>query len=214
MSTKPTQRISRPAAAIVAFSASAALLLVAAQCGSPGDAHAGSSKTSAKASVDRDAGIAAWSVVYDVLQHPRCLNCHPAGDAPLQGDDSHPHAQNVTRGPDGHGLYAMRCDACHQKQNLPGAHLPPGAPTWHLPHPKTPLVFEGNSRGELCEQMRDRSRNGGKSPEELFHHIAEDKLVLWGWDPGVGRTPVSTPHAEVVAAMRAWVDSGCACPPK
>ena len=33
-------------------------------------------------------GISAFQDVYEVLQHPRCLNCHPSGDAPLQTDAS------------------------------------------------------------------------------------------------------------------------------
>ncbi len=154
----------------------------------------------------------AWDTVYEVLLHPRCANCHPAGDVPLQGDDGHPHAQNVRRGPDGHGLFAMRCETCHQTRNLAGPHLPPGAPSWHLPGPDMPLVFVGRSKSDLCRQLRDPARNGGKTPEELFSHLAEDPLVLWGWDPGEGRAPVPVPHAEFVAAVRAWIDGGCECP--
>jgi len=45
----------------------------------------------------------AFLQVYKVFTSPRCQNCHPAGDAPLQGDDSHIHMQNVNRGKDGHG---------------------------------------------------------------------------------------------------------------
>jgi hypothetical protein len=75
-----------------------------------------------------------------------------------------------------------------------------------------PLVFEGLGRGELCRQLRDPARNGGKTPDELVHHVAEDALVRWGWDPGEGRAPVSTPHEEFVRAMRTWVERGCACP--
>src|SRR6185436_12198909 len=56
--------------------------------------------------------LAAWDTIYGVLQHPRCMNCHPVGDAPLQGDDSHVHAQYVTRGADGQGAVGMRCDTC------------------------------------------------------------------------------------------------------
>src|SRR2546426_5000731 len=51
-----------------------------------------------------DAGArAAFLDVYKVLMHPRCMNCHPSGDSPLQGDDSHAHVQNVKRGQDGKG---------------------------------------------------------------------------------------------------------------
>jgi hypothetical protein len=157
-------------------------------------------------------GSAAFDVVYSVLQHPRCLNCHPAGDAPLQGEDGRPHAQEVRRGPEGEGLYGMRCDACHQTANLEGAHLPPGAPNWHLPTPEMPLVFEDKSPTELCRALRDPAQNGGKTPDALLEHVASDPLVLWGWDPGPGRFPVTTPHAEFVAAMRAWVEGGCGCP--
>jgi hypothetical protein len=153
-----------------------------------------------------------WDVIYRVLEHPRCMNCHPAGDAPLQGDESHPHAQNVQRGTDGHGMFAMRCETCHQTTNLAGAHLPPGAPTWRLPDPKMPLVFQGRSSSELCRQLKDPARNGGKTPEQLLHHMEDDQLVGWGWDPGEGRTPVPIPRAQLVAALRSWIASGCQCP--
>jgi hypothetical protein len=32
-----------------------------------------------------------------VLTHPRCMNCHPATDRPLQGNDKHPHQPVATR---------------------------------------------------------------------------------------------------------------------
>src|SRR5437660_12921734 len=94
-----------------------------------------------------------------VLMHPRCMNCHPAGDAPLQGDDSHVHIQNVKRGADGHGVTAMRCDTCHQTVNLPGKHMPPGNPKWALPHPQHKMVFVGRSPAELCQQIKDPKQN-------------------------------------------------------
>jgi hypothetical protein len=158
------------------------------------------------------AQAAPWQTVYEVLLHPRCANCHPAGDAPLQGDDGRPHAQNIQRGPEGKGLFAQRCDACHQTHNLPGAHLPPGAPNWHLPHPDMPLVFAGVSSSELCRALRDPAHNGGRTPEQILEHVAKDELVLWGWAPGEGRAPVPIPHEEFVLAMSAWIESGCACP--
>lgn len=171
----------------------------------------------AEASVERSATAGAkaaadWDVIYRVLQHPRCMNCHPAGDAPLQGDDSHPHAQNVQRGPDGHGLYAMRCETCHQTANVAGPHLPPGAPTWHLPEPKMPLVFQGRSSRDLCRQLKDPAQNGGRSPEQLLHHMTDDPLVGWGWAPGEGRVPVPIPRAQLVEALRSWIAGGCQCP--
>jgi hypothetical protein len=191
----------------LACAALLALGLLLGQCSSSAP-----SATRAAAPAGDVRALADWDVVYRTLQHPRCLNCHPAGDRPLQGDLSLPHQQNVQRGEDGHGLFAMRCDACHQQANLPGEHMPPGAPTWHLPRADVPLVFEGKSSSELCRQIQDREQNGGKSMDEIFEHMAHDALVLWGWDPGDGRAPVSVPHAELVRALRSWIDAGCPCP--
>jgi mono/diheme cytochrome c family protein len=161
---------------------------------------------------DASASRAAFQQVYRVLISPRCLNCHPAGDAPLQGDDSHVHIQNVKRGKNGHGVYGMQCDTCHQDTNLPGAHMPPGNPKWALPPPEHKMVFEGISPAQLCKQIKDPKQNGGRSLEALFDHVAHDDLVGWGWDPGDGRTlpPLSRP--ETAAQMRTWIDGGAACP--
>ena len=161
---------------------------------------------------DATASRAAFLQVYRVLTSPRCQNCHPAGDSPLQGDDSHVHLQNVKRGVDGHGKYGMRCDTCHQTANLPGAHMPPGNPKWGLPAPELKMVFVGRRAGELCRQIKDPKQNGRRSLEELFHHVADDDLVGWGWNPGDGRTlpPLSRP--DTVAQMRIWIDGGAACP--
>jgi hypothetical protein len=186
-----------------------ATALLHAQCGSSPatEERAPASPTAAKV-----AAAAAWEVVYSVLRHPRCVNCHPAGEQPLQGDDSRAHGQNVVRGPEGLGRFALRCENCHLDHNQGEAGLPPGAPGWHLPHPAMPLVFEGRSSTELCRQLVDPAANGGRTPEEVLRHMAEDPLVLWGWEPGPGRAPIPVPHATLVEALRAWVDAGCPCP--
>src|SRR5260370_34744513 len=95
------------------------------------------------AKVQRDDAAArdAFRAAYAVLIHPRCMNCHPAADQPLQGDDSHVHIQNVKRGDTGHGKYGMKCQTCHQDTNLPGANMPPGVHDWQMPLPATQLVF-------------------------------------------------------------------------
>ena len=155
---------------------------------------------------------AAFLDVYKVLTHPRCMNCHPSGDAPLQGDDSHPHMQNVKRGEDGKGKYALKCANCHQDTNLPGENLPPGNPNWHLPKRDMPLVFQGKSPRELADQLKDPKRNGGKTLEQLVEHVTHDKLVLWGWEPGDGRTKPPLSHDEFAGKFREWVEKGAASP--
>jgi cytochrome c5 len=184
----------------LAAASAAALLLVGAQCRSAAGPDA------------RARGLAAWDTVYQVLQHPRCSNCHPAGDAPLQGDDQRVHAQGVQRGPTGEGLYAMRCANCHLQQNGAGPNLPPGAPHWQLPRPDMPLVFHGRGPADLARQLQDPARNGGRTVEQVLAHLRSDPLVLWGWDPGEGRAPVSVPHGAFVAAMESWIAAGCPVP--
>jgi hypothetical protein len=161
---------------------------------------------------DAAASCEAFLAAYKVFMHPRCLNCHPAGDAPLQGDDSHPHAQNVKRGKDGKGKYALKCANCHQDANLPGENMPPGNPNWHLPPAETPLVFQGKSPADLARQLKDPKQNGGKTLEQLIEHVAEDKLVGWGWDPGGGRGKPPLTRDEFVKKVREWVEKGAAVP--
>ena len=212
-------KILRNASRALATVACGALALLAVQCSgtttapSPSPA-APAASTAAPAAPQPDPvaeAKAAWPTIYAVLQHPRCLNCHPSDRVPKQGDDRLPHAQNVQGGADGHGRFAMRCEACHREFNLLGPHLPPGAPGWHMPSSKLPLVFEGTSSAQLCRQLRDPARNGGLAPEQVLEHM-RTPLVLWGWDPGPGRAPVPIAHAEFLRAVRAWIDGGCGCP--
>lgn len=152
---------------------------------------------------------ASFAPIARVLRHPRCLNCHPMGDRPHVGDDRRQHAMNVMRGPDGHGMPAMHCAACHRDQNQVAAHVP-GAPHWHL----APLSmgWEGLDDHDLAEALKDRSKNGDRSLQDLREHVAEDALVLWGWDPGVDRKPVPMPHDAFVAAFDAWIAAGAPTP--
>jgi len=154
----------------------------------------------------------AFLEVYKVLMSPRCMNCHPSGDIPLQGDDSHLHTQGVQRGVDGKGIFALKCANCHQPENTPGLNMPPGNPNWHLPVANMKLVFEGKTPKQLAMQLKDPKQNGGKTLEQLYHHVAEDALVLWGWSPGDGRTLPPLSHEEFTKQFRAWIDGGAAIP--
>ena len=163
---------------------------------------------------DKAASQKAFMSVYKVLMSPRCMNCHPAGDAPLQGDDSHPHMQNVQRGQEGHGVYALKCTNCHQPENTPGEHMPPGNPKWALPPADRKMVFQGRSPRQLAAQLLDPKLNGGKTREQLIEHVTSDTLVLWGWHPGDGRTLPPLGHAEFARAFKLWIDKGAYLPDK
>jgi hypothetical protein len=166
----------------------------------------------ADAKPDAAASAKAFLEVHKVFTSPRCQNCHPAGDAPLQGDDSHVHVQNVKRGKEGHGVTAMRCETCHQTTNLAGDHMPPGNPKWGLPSPERKMVFVGRTPAELCRQLKDPRQTGGRSLQQLLEHVADDELVAWGWNPGDGRALPPLTRQDTVAQMKIWIDGGAACP--
>jgi hypothetical protein len=168
------------------------------------------------APVSRAEGVAAFETVRAVLQHPRCQNCHIPGDAPLQFDDGLSHAMGIVRGPEGRGTPGLPCATCHATANPPpsyGPRTPPGAPNWHLPPPERKMVFIDLPSGELCRRLKDTKENGGKDLAALLHHMRDDALVLWGWNPGVGRAPVSVPHGELVAKLEQWIAAGAPCQP-
>ncbi|MBA2544343.1 MAG: hypothetical protein H0V17_32170 [Deltaproteobacteria bacterium] len=164
---------------------------------------------------DTASGVAAFETVRAVLQHPRCQNCHPAGDAPLQGDEGRVHQMNVLRGPEGRGMAGAECTTCHGPANPSsnyGLKIPPGVSEgWHMPKPEEKLVFVGVAPRALCEQVKDPARNGGKDMAALRKHL-DTPLVLWGWSPGFGRAPVSTPYKTFIDAWELWAQAGTPCP--
>jgi hypothetical protein len=155
---------------------------------------------------------ALFTAFVPVLRHPRCMNCHSKGDYPRQGDDSHPHTMNIRRGPVGFGVTSVKCSTCHQDHNLAGVHLPPGAPGWRLPPPSMPMIWQELTDAQLCESIKDPKQNRGRNITQLVEHLTKDKLVMWGWNPGEGRTPVPIPHDEFSAKVKAWQAAGAPCP--
>lgn len=144
-----------------------------------------------------------------VMLHPRCANCHPAGDSPAQGDLGELHYPPVWRGPDDHGIAGLECTSCHQDKNLELARVP-GAPKWALA-PRS-MAWVGRTPRALCEQIKDTSRNGGKTIPQIVEHTAHDALVAWGWNPGSGRTPAPGTQERFGALMAAWAETGAECP--
>ena len=162
---------------------------------------------------DSVASVAAFKQVYRVLMSPRCMNCHPSGDIPLQGDDSKLHTMSPTRGVDGKGVLAMKCANCHQPENTPGLHTPPGNPNWHLPPADMKMVFQGRTPRQLAKQLMDPNQNGHKDMKKLIEH-ADDGLVLAGWNPGEGRTLPPISHAAFKKAWLTWLSTGAYAPKK
>src|ERR1700729_857440 len=188
--------VSRLAVAATYGSLSLLILWVANQ----GVEHASAQVAREVVSPDDVAAAAAFEAIVPVLRHPRCMNCHSSGDFPRQGDSSHRHTMDIRRG-DGQGINSVRCSSCHQDHNLVGLHMPPGAPGWHLPSPTTPMIWEGLSDRQLCELLRNPRQNGNRSVAQIVEHMTTP-LVLWGWQPGEGRTGIPMPQHEFLAKVR------------
>jgi len=165
----------------------------------------------AAASGDGDATAApSWSFepIASVLMHPRCINCHQ-DQSPRQTDAKIVHQPLVVRGKNGHGAATLQCQTCHQTTNTAGGFVP-GVADWHLA--PLPMLWEGKTQEQICEQMKDPARNGGRrTGEQIIEHMKTDPLVLWAWSPGAGRTTPPLSHDKFVAALEAWVEAGMPC---
>lgn len=173
----------------------------------------GQTTTSAQASTIAES-IQFYRQMHAVLSHPRCVNCHPKDDTPKQGLDGHVHSPPITRGVGDSGPAGLTCMACHHDANFDPARVP-GAPRWRLA--PLSMAWEAKSAGELCRSMTDRSKNGNRDLAAIVKHLTDDKLVAWGWEPGISiygkpREPVPLPKAEFDRVVVAWAKSGGACP--
>lgn len=168
------------------------------------------------AAVDPAKGLPEWDKVFAVFSHPRCADCHVADDRPRWSGahygGTRVHAFNVQRGADGSGFGnpGLRCTTCHFESNSSTLHGPPGAPNWHLAPAE--MVWFGKSSADICAQIKDPARNGGRSLEEVAVHVRDDKLVAWGWQPGPGREPAPGSAQETYAALENWMAAGAPCP--
>lgn len=153
--------------------------------------------------------LALFAEVGKVIQHPRCLNCHPATDRPTQTEAMRPHFPWVVRGEGGMGAAGLHCTTCHHEKNFDPAGVP-GNPKWSLAPPE--MAWQGKTLGEICRQLKDRKRNGDRDMPALIEHMAHDDLVGWGWHPGGHRVPAPGTQAEFGALFKAWADSGAYCP--
>jgi hypothetical protein len=207
-SANPASRIAR-----LATGAVAAIVLLA----SPGHSDQSSSLkspadfTSIANPAERSRMI--FGEIGKVLTHPRCMNCHPAGDHPLQGDDQHEHMPPIWRAETGH--FEVNCSGCHTERNVSlheraSYRSIPGHPRWGFA--PLSMAWQDKSLREICEQLKDMKLNGGRDLAALQEHIAKDDLVGWAWRPGEGRTPAPGTQETAGKLVQAWIDSGAECP--
>jgi hypothetical protein len=191
-------------------------------------------------------GTLAWRAIYSVLTSPRCINCHPASssklpalwgypqDYPRQGDDRHPHYYTVLRGDVaangvGMGTPFARCTSCHGIANDPKTGIPetfdpaasgPPTPFWALA--PTSMAWESApgvpmTGAQLCAQLKDPARNGNRTLSDLLHHLENEPLVNWGFNPGTrpnGETRTTPPISQeaLVQEFQTWMNDSAPCP--
>jgi hypothetical protein len=176
----------------------------------------------AKGAVTFDDGLLAWGRIYKVVSHPRCSNCHvgkdniPMWSGPSYGTTRR-HGMNINAGESRIGAEAVLCSTCHTT-SAAGNDTPHAAPRVNLPWHLAPVEFEwfGKSAPQICAQLRDPKRNGGRSALALAEHLRDDShhggFVQWGWNPGGGRDPVPFTLQDHVNDVLAWGAAGMPCP--
>ena len=171
-------------------------------------------ETKPAAAPDEEAAKKAFLAAYTVLLHPRCVNCHSAGNVPTQGDEGIAHkGEKLQRGPDGRGVAPFKCMLCHKTANKDtGPILAPGVPDWRMPGETFPMVFAKRTPAQLCLQLKDLTQTGGRAPAMLVEHVKKDALVQWGWNPGLKRAKPPLIYEDFVKQMEDWVNNGAACP--
>lgn len=71
--------------------------------------------------------------------------------------------------------------------------------------------FARKNKHGATHPNRDPQQNGHRTPQQIVQHM-QTPLVLWGWSPGDGRSPIPTPQHEFLAKVQEWVEKGAACP--
>jgi len=164
---------------------------------------------------DPDARSAALFVeAAKVITSARCLNCHPATRDVTQGDDLHLHMPPMNGGRVGAGVAGLQCRSCHGAANTPtlvgSIESIPGSPGWLLA--PASMAWQGKSLREICLQIQDPARNGGRTLAKISEHMAKDAVVGWAFAPGDGREPAPGTQAQLGALIDAWIATGARCP--
>jgi hypothetical protein len=166
-------------------------------------------------------GLAAWDSIHTVLSHPRCLNCHVGADnVLLWGTVEAPdriHGMAINAGESRIGAETLSCNACHQTSTRPNT-VPHAAPHTGMNWRLAPVAFQWTDRtgAEICAQMRDPDRNGGRDEAGLIEHILHDAelfgFITWSFDPGAGREPAPGSLQAHLEDMAVWTAAGMPCP--
>ena len=122
------------------------------------------------------------------------------------------HGMNINAGESRIGAETVLCSTCHALRD--GLNDEPHAPpqvsmNWQLP----PVEAEwfGKTSVEVCEQLRDENRNGGRSYLDIADHLDHDLILHWAWNPGGGREPAPYDLQAHVNDVLIWGVGGTPC---
>jgi len=173
-------------------------------------------------SVSRVEGLEAWKRIEAVVTHPRCANCHVDANAipiwtPAGETKPRIHAMNIHGGESRIGAELLACSTCHMtstQANDPAPSPPRAGIPWQLA--PVAFIWFGKSGAEICAQLKDPKRNGGRDAVGLLIHLRHDAslngFIPRGWEPGAGRTTPPGTFEEHVKDMALWGAAGQPCP--
>ena len=162
-------------------------------------------------------GLDAWDRVYEVTSHPRCSNCHvgpserPMWSGPAYGK-TRPHGMNIMAGESRIGAETIQCSTCHAYREG-GNDFPHAAPQVAMNWQLAPVEADwfGKTSQEVCTQLRDPDRNGGRTMIELAQHLNHDLILHWAWNPGGGREAAPYSLQEHIDDLLVWGVAGFPC---
>ena len=173
----------------------------------------------AEGSISEAQGLEAWARIYEVASHPRCSNCHVgAENLPMWSGPSYgrtrAHGMNIQGGESRIGAETVLCSTCHAINTQGGNDGPHMAPQVAMNWQLAPVeaAWFGRSTVEICEQLRDPERNGGRDFMAIASHLDHDLILHWAWSPGGGREPAPYSLQEHVNDILAWGVAGYPCP--
>ncbi len=151
-----------------------------------------------------------------VIESPRCMNCHPASRVPTQGESRREHIPFIDATMEATARRGSPATPATRRQNAStysdGIGSVPGNEHWGLA--PASMAWQDKTTGGICRQLKDLSRNGGRSLARIHEHMMNDPLVGWAWEPGEGRPPAPGTQAQFGELIQAWIDNGAACPPE
>ncbi len=173
-------------------------------------------------SVSRAEGLQAWTRIEAVVTHPRCANCHVDANAvpiwtPAGESLARVHGMNIHGGESRIGAEKLPCATCHVTSTLPNEPAP--APLhdgidWQLA--PVEFIWFGKSGAEICAQMKDPERNGGRDAVGLLEHLRHDAslsgFIPRAWAPGEGRSTPPGTFEDHVRDIALWGAAGQPCP--